>query len=57
MLSDPETQAAFGPFGLRPSDGEATGLPDGLGTPGTPAPPIDASIRDNLIAAWTGLGF
>jgi hypothetical protein len=56
LLSDllaPELQAVLGSLGLRPLDGEATGLMQGLGQPGTPLPALTDAEKDSLIASWT----
>jgi hypothetical protein len=54
-LLESGVQQALGPLGLRPAVGEAAGLPDGLGTPGTPAPGPDEAARTALLGAWEGL--
>jgi hypothetical protein len=54
-LLGPEVQSALGARGLRPASGEASGLPEGLGTPGEPFAPLEASEREALLAAWQDL--
>ncbi len=50
-----DTQARLGTFGLRPSRGNAAGLPDGLGTPGAAMPDLDEAGRAALLDAWNDL--
>lgn len=50
-----EIQGRLPALGLRPASGEATGLPEGLGTPGQPLAPLDSAARDALLAAWQDL--
>jgi hypothetical protein len=52
-LLTPELQASLGSLGLRPPTGEATGLMQGLGQPGTALPALTDAERDTLIASWT----
>jgi hypothetical protein len=54
-LLSAEIQARLPALGLRPASGEATGLPEGLGTAGQPLAPLDAAERDILLAAWQDL--
>jgi hypothetical protein len=54
-LLESEVQRSLGPLGLRPAAGEATGLPDGLGVPGTPAAGPGEAARSELLEAWEGL--
>jgi hypothetical protein len=56
LLSDlqaSELHGVLGSLGLRPLEGEATGLMQGLGQPGTPLPALTDAERDSLIASWT----
>jgi hypothetical protein len=56
LLSDllaPALQASLGSLGLRPLNGEASGLMQGLGQPGTALPALTDAERDSLIASWT----
>jgi hypothetical protein len=54
-LLSAEIQARLPALGLRPASGEAAGLPAGLGVPGQPFAPLDASQREALLAAWEDL--
>jgi hypothetical protein len=55
LMSD-EVQARLPALGLRPgTDAAVIGLPEGLGTPGQPFAPLDATERDTLLAAWQDL--
>lgn len=47
-----DVQSGLGAFGLRPAAGEASGLPDGLGVPGSSAPAPDAATRATLVEEW-----
>jgi hypothetical protein len=50
-----EMQALLPSNGLRPVSGEATGLPEGLGTPGQMLGPLSPAERDSLLLAWQNL--
>ena len=54
-LLTPEVQSRLPVLGLRPASGEATGLPEGLGSPGQPLEPLGSAERDALLAAWQNL--
>jgi hypothetical protein len=55
-LLSAEVQARLPTLGLRPgTDAPATGLPEGLGTPGQPFASLDAAERDTLLSAWQNL--
>jgi hypothetical protein len=52
-LLSPELQATLGSLGLRPPTGEASGLMQGLGQPGTALPALTDAESSALIASWT----
>ncbi|MFH1330444.1 MAG: substrate-binding domain-containing protein [Actinomycetota bacterium] len=54
-LLSAEVQSLLAARGLRPASGEATGLPEGLGTPGQPLGPLGPAEREALLAAWQSL--
>jgi len=53
-LLESDLQEVVAAAGLRPVSG-AGELPEGLGDPGTPAPPLDEARRAALIEAWIDL--
>lgn len=50
-LLESDLQAVLAAAGLRPVSGDGP-LPDGLGDPGTPAPPLGDVEREALVEAW-----
>ncbi len=54
-LLEPEIAALLGPAGLRPPSGEPGELPEGLGQPGEPSPPLDDATRQSLLDSWQDL--